>query len=355
MACHRPWHATSLAVCGTWLAQLPVGPRAFCKHSLPPLATLRHAATPQGYRFYLIVFYILVAVLFASAAICVWVGWCFKNDSFPFLWPIKVARIVVSLFVSMFYIASLNIFLICIQCVPEIGEDGRRHWMHLIYHTGDFGGGCIASLRRMRAAAASARSTVAGQPAAHGSSSTLASSMTLTRYPDELVRLLAPTTPLADCLAMPHLVHGVFSILCCVLFFVVALLLVIADHELEPMSHSLLAAPQSMCEIRMLLLKTVITFADIMLRPLPHYQVVVYSVTCALMLYYQLRWVRGVGCVDKWLGGHNDRTHGEHVRGGQPGRAGQNARQLPTALRMPSKGALQCTLLRCPATDTLPP
>ena len=101
----------------------------------------RHARTSclQGYRFYLIVFYILVAVLFTSTGICIWVGWCFKNDSFPFLWPIKVARIVVSLFVSIFYIASLNIFLIAVQCEPEVDAEGKRHWMHLIYHIGEDG------------------------------------------------------------------------------------------------------------------------------------------------------------------------------------------------------------------------
>ena len=102
----------------------------------------------------------------------------------------------------------------------------------------------------------------------------------------------------ADCLSMPHVVHAAFSLASSILFFVVALLLVVADHELEPMSHSLLAAPHSMCELRMLLCKTVITVADILLRPAPHYQVVVYAAACVLMLWYQLRWVSESG-VDK--------------------------------------------------------
>ncbi len=92
---------------------------------------------------------------------------------------------------------------------------------------------------------------------------------------------------------MPHLIHAAFSLVSSVLFFVVALLLVVADHELEPMSRSLLAAPHSMCELRMLLCKTVITAADILLRPAPHYQVTVYACACVLMLWYQLRWVSG--------------------------------------------------------------
>lgn len=87
---------------------------------------------PQGYQFYLVIFYILVSVLFVSTAICIWVGVCFMNDSFPFLWPIKVARIVVSLFVSMFYIASLNVFLMACAC--ERQPSGR--WTHLYFNLG---------------------------------------------------------------------------------------------------------------------------------------------------------------------------------------------------------------------------
>lgn len=48
---------------------------------------------------------------------------------------------------------------------------------------------------------------------------------------------------------------------------------VIADHELEPMSRSLLAAPHSMCELRSLLCKTLISCADLLFKPNPHAQV----------------------------------------------------------------------------------
>lgn len=87
----------------------------------------------QGYTFYLAIFYIMVSILFISVAICVWVGWCFMNDSFPFLWPIKVARVVVSLFVSMFYLLSLNVFLVACACNKE--DDG--HWKHLYFKVGE--------------------------------------------------------------------------------------------------------------------------------------------------------------------------------------------------------------------------
>jgi hypothetical protein len=53
------------------------------------------------------------------------------NDNFPFLWPIKVARVVVSLFVTMFYIASLNIFLTACTCNKVDGK-----WKHMYFKLG---------------------------------------------------------------------------------------------------------------------------------------------------------------------------------------------------------------------------
>jgi hypothetical protein len=40
----------------------------------------------QGYHFMIIVMYIIIAVLGIGFALCIWVGWCFKNDRFPLLW-----------------------------------------------------------------------------------------------------------------------------------------------------------------------------------------------------------------------------------------------------------------------------
>ena len=67
----------------------------------------------------------------------------------------------------------------------------------------------------------------------------------------------------------------------------------LGDHELEPMTKSLLAAPHSMCELRALLCKTVISFADILFKPLPHFQTVLYCLACGLIFYYHARMVSG--------------------------------------------------------------
>ena len=46
----------------------------------------------RGLAFYEVIFYLVCGILYLSVAICAWVAWCFKNDSFPFLWPIKFVR-----------------------------------------------------------------------------------------------------------------------------------------------------------------------------------------------------------------------------------------------------------------------
>ena len=79
------------------------------------------------------------------------------------------------------------------------------------------------------------------------------------------------------------------SIVSSAAFFVFALLVVVADSESNPLSRSLLAAPSSDAELRMLLLKTCITMADILLRARAKWQAPVYACCCCLMLWVQLR------------------------------------------------------------------
>jgi len=75
---------------------------------------------------------VLTAMLFISVGTCAWVAWCFKNDSFPFLWPVKFVRVVVSVFFGTFYIAAINIFLTAAECVPYHGS-----LEHHIWHLGE--------------------------------------------------------------------------------------------------------------------------------------------------------------------------------------------------------------------------
>ncbi|PNG99633.1 hypothetical protein TSOC_014584, partial [Tetrabaena socialis] len=43
----------------------------------------------MGYGAYLAVLYAMVAALGLNVVLCVWVAWCFKEQKFPVVWPIK--------------------------------------------------------------------------------------------------------------------------------------------------------------------------------------------------------------------------------------------------------------------------
>lgn len=71
---------------------------------------------------------------------------------------------------------------------------------------------------------------------------------------------------------------------------------VTADHELEPMSRSLLAAPHSMCELKAQLAKTVITVVDVLLWDYPRVQGVVFMMCCVSTFYFHIKQVGGWHC-----------------------------------------------------------
>lgn len=185
-----------------------------------------------GYTAYLIVFYLLSGMLFVSVALCFWVAWCFKNDTFPFLWPIKFLRVVVSLFFGMLYIAALNIFLSNLECYDKYGNGV---WYHHMFKdsTGSY----------------------------------------------------------VKCFSTPHLIHIIIAAVSSVTFAVVAMLLFTAEHELEPMTRNLLASPHSMCELRVMGAKTIIVCADILLWNYPKIQGVAFVLCCYAMTFWSLRMV----------------------------------------------------------------
>ncbi|KAI7846027.1 hypothetical protein COHA_000564 [Chlorella ohadii] len=77
----------------------------------------QHTGLGNGnYTFYQVVFYTLTVILVASFVLCVFVGHNFKTNSFPWLWPIKVLKVAVSFFFEVFYISSLGIFIVSLDC-----------------------------------------------------------------------------------------------------------------------------------------------------------------------------------------------------------------------------------------------
>ncbi|CAG9461054.1 unnamed protein product [Pedinophyceae sp. YPF-701] len=75
-----------------------------------------------GYAVFNATFYVLFAVTVVSVALCGWVAHNFVTNRFPFVWPIKVLRFVVSIFFRTFYITVLNVFAIGPDC-RNVGGD----------------------------------------------------------------------------------------------------------------------------------------------------------------------------------------------------------------------------------------
>ena len=81
---------------------------------------------PTGsYSFWLAFFYILVFLMAASLGLCVYVAICFKSGSFPYVWPVKLLRAIVSVIFSVLFVSALDVFLVGVACVPATPHSAR--------------------------------------------------------------------------------------------------------------------------------------------------------------------------------------------------------------------------------------
>ncbi|GAB4820337.1 hypothetical protein N2152v2_007383 [Parachlorella kessleri] len=69
-----------------------------------------------NYHIYLGVFYALVGVLLAALALCIVIGVKFKHNSFTYVWPLKMLKVVMIFFFEVFYISTLGIFAVALDC-----------------------------------------------------------------------------------------------------------------------------------------------------------------------------------------------------------------------------------------------
>ncbi|GLC33063.1 hypothetical protein PLESTB_000374500 [Pleodorina starrii] len=182
----------------------------------------------KGYHFFVSILYSLAAALAVSVVLCVWVGWCFKNDRFPYVWPIKMLRIVVATFFVVFYVGSLAIFMVALSC----------RWFD----------------------------------------------------PDDNIRFHLRAFPDVKCLAMPHLVHGAVALGCSVVFCFIAFAMTVADFEMNPASRRWLSAPHARVEVRGLMVKTIMTVTVAVLAGLTRVQAVILSATSAFLFWSYVRW-----------------------------------------------------------------
>ncbi|GIL50716.1 hypothetical protein Vafri_6834 [Volvox africanus] len=153
-----------------------------------------------GYGVYLAVLYSVLALLAINIGMCVWVAWCFKEHKFPVVWPIKVLRVFSSVFFQAFDVASLNLLQLGITCRFTGSKSPKLHF--------DL----------------------------------------FDRY---------------SCTAPPHIMHAIVSALCLILFVCIALLLNMAEVEVNPLSRRPMALGHSGAEVMAFAIKVLMTMVNV--------------------------------------------------------------------------------------------
>ncbi|GFR51520.1 hypothetical protein Agub_g13936 [Astrephomene gubernaculifera] len=152
-----------------------------------------------GYSAYVAMLYGMVGMLMANIALCVWVAWCFKEQRFPVIWPIKVLRLFTSVFFQALDVTSLNLLQVGISCRLS----GPGHHLHLDL------------------------------------------------FPDR------------SCSEMPHVIHAIVSGLSLVVFILLALLTNMAEVEVNPTSRRPMALGHSGAEVFTFAVKALMTLVDV--------------------------------------------------------------------------------------------
>ncbi|KAG2423149.1 hypothetical protein HXX76_015534 [Chlamydomonas incerta] len=155
-----------------------------------------------SYSAYLALLYAAVALLVMNIGLCVWVAWCFKEQKFPVVWPIKVLRVFSSIFFQAFDVASLNLLQLGFSC----------------HFTGPV------------------------TPHMH-----------------------MDLFPAYGCASSPHVIHAVVSAIFLLLFVAIAMLLNMAEVEVNPLSRRPMALGHSGAEVMAFAVKALLTLVDVFL------------------------------------------------------------------------------------------
>lgn len=90
---------------------------------------------------------------------------------------------------------------------------------------------------------------------------------------------------------MPHLAHGAVAIVMTVVFMGMALAMVLADFEMNPISHRWLSSPHTRVEMRAFIIKSIMTISTVVLADLPKVQALVLAITAFYLWWSYVRWV----------------------------------------------------------------
>ncbi|PNH08057.1 Tiny macrocysts protein B, partial [Tetrabaena socialis] len=177
-----------------------------------------------GYSAYLALLYSMVILLGTNVGLCVWVAWCFKEQKFPVVWPIKVLQVFTAFFFHAFDVASLNMLQLGISC-RYLGPSPKMHFDLL---------------------------------------------------------------PQYSCAAFPHMIHAIVSALSLVLFVVIAMLLNMAEVEVNPLSRRPFALGHSGSEVTAFGIKVLLTLVNVFF-PWPRVVCCLYLVLSVALAWQYLR------------------------------------------------------------------
>ena len=71
---------------------------------------------------YLCVFYICISVVILVILDIFYVSYSFKQKKFAFVWPLKLLRALVGMFVTALFLPFIECFTLMLECSPEEGE-----------------------------------------------------------------------------------------------------------------------------------------------------------------------------------------------------------------------------------------
>ncbi|PNW87843.1 hypothetical protein CHLRE_01g004124v5 [Chlamydomonas reinhardtii] len=154
-----------------------------------------------SYSAYLALLYAAVALLVMNIGLCVWVAWCFKEQKFPVVWPIKVLRVFSSVFFQAFDVASLNLLQLGFSC----------------------------------------------------------------NFTGPMPHMYMDLFPAYSCASSPHVIHAVVSAILLLLFVAIAMLLNMAEVEVNPLSRRPMALGHSGAEVMAFAIKALLTLVDVFL------------------------------------------------------------------------------------------
>ncbi|GIL45019.1 hypothetical protein Vafri_2438, partial [Volvox africanus] len=182
---------------------------------------------PLGYNFFIGLLYIMIGLLVLMMGLSLWVAWCFKNRSFPSVWPIKVLRVYANLFFQILDVLTLSLFQVPFNC------------RHIGYNPSEFD--------------------------------------YMADYPD------------IRCSSFPHVVHMVTSGCSLLVFVVFALLNLGADFELSPLEKGLLTVANGQVEVQAFIVKFAMTFVSYAIG-WQNVRLVLLLILAAALTYLYLRW-----------------------------------------------------------------